>query len=155
MDLIESYREELQLIRKPWTRVWVGAFVLCLLLLPWFAPEHLVYIATIIFIYSIGAQGQNLLIGYTGQISFGQAGFLAIGAFTFGHINQAGLPWPVGVLAAGLTAGIFGVLVERHLGREQGRHLDRLRASRQGHARRQHQQRAAKKMSISQGWFPR
>ena len=80
MDLIESYKEELQLIRKPWTRVWVGAFVLCLLLLPWFAPEHLVYIATIIFIYSIGAQGQNLLIGYTGQISFGQAGFLAIGA---------------------------------------------------------------------------
>ena len=39
MDLIESYREELQLIRKPWTRVCVGAFVLSLLLLPWFAPE--------------------------------------------------------------------------------------------------------------------
>ena len=111
MDLIESYKEELQLIRKPWTRIWVGAFVICLLLLPWFAPEYITYIATIIFIYSIGVQGQNILIGYTGQISFGQAGFLAIGAFTFGHINQAGLPWPVGVLAAGLAAGIFGILV--------------------------------------------
>ncbi len=111
MDLIESYREELQLIRKPWTRVWVGAFVLCLLLLPWFAPEYVTYIATIIFIYSIGVQGQNLLIGYTGQISFGQAGFLAIGAFTFGHLNQAGVAWPLGVLAAGLAAGAFGVLV--------------------------------------------
>ncbi len=111
MDLIESYREELQLIRKPWTRVWVGVFVLCLLLLPWYAPEHITYIVTIIFIYSIGVQGQNLLIGYTGQISFGQAGFLAIGAFTFGHLNQWGLPWPLGVFAAGLTAGIFGILV--------------------------------------------
>jgi len=111
MDLIESYREELQLIRKPWTRVWVGAFVLCLLLLPWFAPEHIIYIVTIIFIYSIGIQGQNLLIGYTGQISFGQAGFLAIGAFTFGHLNQWGIPWPLGVLAAGVMAGIFGILV--------------------------------------------
>ena len=111
MDLIESYKEELQLIRKPWTRVWVGAFVLCLLLLPWLAPEHITYIVTIIFIYSIGVQGQNLLIGYTGQISFGQAGFLAIGAFTFGHINQAGLPWPVGILAAGLAAGVFGIVV--------------------------------------------
>jgi branched-chain amino acid transport system permease protein len=111
MDLIESYKEELQLIRKPWTRIWVGAFVLCLLLLPWFAPEHIAYVATIIFIYSIGAQGQNLLIGYTGQISFGQAGFLAIGAFTFGHLNQWGVPWPLGVLAAGMTAGIFGILV--------------------------------------------
>ncbi len=111
MDLIESYKEELQLIRKPWTRVWVGAFVLCLLLLPWFAPEHITYIVTIIFIYSIGIQGQNLLIGYTGQISFGQAGFLAIGAFTFGHLNQWGVPWPLGVLGAGAMAGIFGILV--------------------------------------------
>ena len=111
MDLIESYKEELQLIRKPWTRVWVGAFVLCLLLLPWFAPEHITYIVTVIFIYSIGIQGQNLLIGYTGQISFGQAGFLAIGAFTFGHMNQWGVPWPLGILAAGLTAGAFGIIV--------------------------------------------
>lgn len=111
MDLIESYKEELQLIRKPWTRIWVGAFVLCLLLLPWFAPEHISYIATIVFIYAIGVQGQNLLIGYTGQISFGQAGFLAIGAFTFGHLNQGGVPWPLGILAAGLAAGAFGVIV--------------------------------------------
>ena len=111
MDLIESYKEELQLIRKPWTRIWVGAFVICLLLLPWFAPEHVAYIVTIIFIYSIGVQGQNILIGYTGQISFGQAGFLAIGAFAFGHLNQWGVPWPLGVLAAGLAAGIFGIVV--------------------------------------------
>ncbi len=111
MDLIESYREELQLMRRPWTRIWVGAFVLCLLLLPWFVPEHITYIVTIIFIYSIGIQGQNLLIGYTGQISFGQAGFLAIGAFTFGHLNQWGAPWPLGILAAGLAAGAFGILV--------------------------------------------
>jgi branched-chain amino acid transport system permease protein len=111
VDLIESYREELQLIRKFWTRIWVGAFVLFLILLPLFAPEHIVYVATIIAIYAIGVQGQNLLIGYTGQISFGQAGFLAIGAFAFGHLSQWGIPWPVGLMAAGLSAGFFGVLV--------------------------------------------
>lgn len=111
MDLIESYKEELQLIRKPWTRIWVGTFVLLLLLLPWYAPEHITYIATIIFIYSIGVQGQNILIGYTGQISFGQAAFLAIGAFTFGHMARLGIPWPIGLLSGGLAAGIFGLLV--------------------------------------------
>lgn len=111
MDLIESYQEELQLIRKPWTRVWVGIFVLLLLLLPWYAPEHVTYIATIIFIYSIGVQGQNLLIGYTGQISFGQGAFLAIGAFTFGHLARLGIPWPISLLAAGLAAGAFGLVV--------------------------------------------
>lgn len=111
MDLIESYSEELKLIRKPWTRVWVGLFLLAMILLPLYAPEYLVYVATIICIYSIGAQGQNLLIGYTGQISFGQAGFLAIGAFTFGHMSRLGLPWPLALLGAGLLAGGFGLLV--------------------------------------------
>jgi branched-chain amino acid transport system permease protein len=111
MDLIESYKEELQLIRKPWTRVWVGIFLLFLFVLPWHAPQHITYVVTIIFIYSVGVQGQNLLIGYTGQISFGQAGFLAIGAFTFGHLNRMGIPWPLGLLSAGLAAGFFGLLV--------------------------------------------
>lgn len=111
MDLIETYAEELKLIRKPWTRVWVGMLLACLILLPWVAAEHVSYVFTVIFIYAIGVLGQNLLIGYTGQISFGQAGFLAIGAFTFGHLNRAGLPWPVGLLAAGLAAGLFGIVV--------------------------------------------
>jgi branched-chain amino acid transport system permease protein len=111
MDLIESYRDELKLIRKPWTKVWVGLFVLCLLLLPWFGPEHLTYTATIILIYTVGVMGQNLLIGYTGQISFGQAGFLALGAFTFGHLSRLGVPWPLALLGAGIVAGLFGVLV--------------------------------------------
>ncbi|RLB15010.1 MAG: branched-chain amino acid ABC transporter permease [Deltaproteobacteria bacterium] len=111
MDLIESYREELQLIRKFWTRIWVGALVLFLILLPLFAPEHIIYVVTIIAIYAIGVEGQNLLIGYTGQISFGQAGFLAIGAFTFGHMTQWGIPWPIGLVVAGLAAGLFGIIV--------------------------------------------
>ena len=111
MDLVESYKEEMRLIRKPWTRFWVGAFLFFLILLPWFAPEHISYVSTIIFIYAIGVQGQNLLIGYTGQISFGQAGFLAIGAFTFGHLIRFGIPWPIGLLCAGLAAGVFGLVV--------------------------------------------
>jgi branched-chain amino acid transport system permease protein len=111
MDLIESYKEELQLIRKPWARVWVCALVVFLLILPWWTTEYISYVATIIFIYSIGVQGQNILIGYTGQISFGQSGFLAIGAFTFGHMSRLGIPWPISLCLAGLAAGLFGLVV--------------------------------------------
>jgi branched-chain amino acid transport system permease protein len=111
MDLIESYREELRLIRKPWTGFWVALLVAGLILLPWFSREYITYIFTLIFIYSIGVQGQNLLIGYTGLISFGQAGFLAIGAFTFGHLARLGSPLPINLLCAGIAAGLFGLLV--------------------------------------------
>ena len=92
MDLIESYKEELRLIRKLWTGIWIGLLAVALILLPWYGKEHWVYLLTLIFIFSIGVQGQNLLIGYTGQISFGQAGFLAVGAFTFGHLVRLGVP---------------------------------------------------------------
>jgi len=111
MDLIESYQEEMRLIRRPWTGVWIALLLVGLLLLPWIGREYLVYIATLIFIYSIGVQGQNLLIGYTGQISFGQAGFLAIGAYTFGHLARLGSPILVCLLGAGLVAGLAGLVV--------------------------------------------
>jgi ABC-type branched-chain amino acid transport system, permease component len=107
MDLIESYKEEMRLIRRPWTGVWIGLLLVTLILLPWFGREYWVYVATLIFIYSIGVQGQNILIGYTGQISFGQAGFLAIGAFTFGHLSRMGCPLVFNLLGAGVLAGLF------------------------------------------------
>ena len=111
MDLVESYKDDLKLIGKPWTGVGVGFVLLGLILIPWVSSDHIIYVGTLIFIYAIGIQGQNLLIGYTGQISLGQAGFLAIGAFTFGHLSRAGFPLLVSLLGAGIAAGFFGVIV--------------------------------------------
>lgn len=111
MDLIESYTEELKLIRKTDTKIWVFAVLIAILLLPMYVPEHLVYVATVIAIYAIGILGQNLLIGYTGQISFAQAGFFCIGAFAFGHLYWAGVPWPAGLLLAGTITGLIGIPV--------------------------------------------
>lgn len=111
MDLIESYSEELKLVRKAGTKAWVFSVVAAVFLLPLYAPEHLVYVATIIAIYTVGVLGQNLLIGYTGQISFAQAGFFCIGAFTFGHMAHTGAPWYLSLLIAGLVTGIAGIPV--------------------------------------------
>jgi len=111
MDLIESYRDELRLVRKFWTGLGICLIVLALLILPWLRQDYLVHIATVVFIYAIGVQGQNILIGYTGQLSLGQAGFLAIGAYTFGHASAQGVPPFLGLLAAGVMAGIFGLIV--------------------------------------------
>src|SRR2546425_6414609 len=75
---------------------------------PWVAAEHFVFLATLVALYSIGVMGQNILIGYTGQISFGQAGFLAIGAFAFGHLRIWGAPFLVALVAAGGVAALAG-----------------------------------------------
>ena len=111
MDLVESYAEDLRFARRPAARVLLGLLLAALAVFPWVAAEHLVFLATLIALYSIGVIGQNLLIGYTGQISFGQAGFLAIGAFAFGHLRIWGAPFALALLGAGALAALAGVFV--------------------------------------------
>jgi branched-chain amino acid transport system permease protein len=111
VDLVESYREDVRFARKPITRLLLGGLLAALAVFPWLAPEYMVFLVTLVALYSIGVMGQNVLIGYTGQISFGQAGFLAIGAFGFGHLRQAGAPFLLALLGAGVLAAAAGVLV--------------------------------------------
>jgi branched-chain amino acid transport system permease protein len=111
MDLVESYRQDLAFARKPITRALLALLVAGVVTFPWVAPDYMVFIATLVALYSIGVMGQNLLIGYTGQISFGQAGFLAIGAFSFGHFRIWGAPFLVALVGAGLLAALAGIVV--------------------------------------------
>jgi branched-chain amino acid transport system permease protein len=111
VDLVESYRQDLAFARTPLARTLLGGLGLAVAIWPWVAPEHLVFLTTLVALYAIGVMGQNLLIGYTGQVSFGQAGFLAIGAFAFGHLRGWGAPFLLALAGAGLLAAAAGVIV--------------------------------------------
>lgn len=111
MDLVETYREELRFARKPLSRSLLIALVVLLAALPFWGPASWLSRGSLVWLFAIGIVGQNLLIGYAGQISFGQAGFLAIGAYTFGHLRIAGAPFPLALIAAGASAGLVGWLV--------------------------------------------
>jgi branched-chain amino acid transport system permease protein len=111
VDLVESYREDLRFARRPIARALLGLLLAALAVFPWVAPDYMIFLATLVALYAIGVLGQNILIGYTGQISFGQAGFLAIGAFTFGHLRIWGAPFLVALLGAGVLSALAGVLV--------------------------------------------
>ena len=100
MDLVETYREELRFARKPLGRSLLIALLILLTALPWWAPGFWLSHGALVWLFAIGIVGQNLLIGYAGQISFGQAGFLAIGAYAFGHLRIAGLPFALALVAA-------------------------------------------------------
>ncbi|EYE88626.1 hypothetical protein Q428_07130 [Fervidicella metallireducens AeB] len=80
-------------------------------------------------IYALVAVSMNLLNGFTGLFSLGQAGFMLIGAYTYailtipvaqrasvyqyfgGGIVQFTLPVPVAIIIAGLMAGLTAFLV--------------------------------------------
>ncbi len=111
MDLVESYRQDLRFAPGRVTRVLLGAALLVGAVLPLAGPPSWTVRGIFIAVTAIGVMGQNILIGYAGQISFGQAGFLAIGAYAFAHLVIAGTPWPLAIFAAGLAAAAAGVVV--------------------------------------------
>jgi len=77
---------------------------------PWAAPPYFVFLASLIAINAIVAIGLNLLSGYTNQLSFGHAGFLAIGAYAAAilTIRAPALPVPASLLLAGLVTAAVG-----------------------------------------------
>ena len=62
-----------------------------------------------VFIYGLLALSLDLILGYAGILSLGQAAFFGVGAYTAGLLARHG--WPealLGLGAAGLVAGAFG-----------------------------------------------
>jgi len=96
----------------------IGVLVLALFLLPWLAGGYVVYLAMQILILAVFSLGFNLLFGYTGLLSFGQAGFFAMGAYGCAKILLAVPNLFLGILggvaAAGVAALVLGILSVRH-----------------------------------------
>lgn len=63
-------------------------------------------------IYAIAAQGLNILLGYSGLISLGTAGFMGLGAYISAYVTEdLGMPFEMGMLMAIVIPAIFGVLI--------------------------------------------
>ncbi len=92
--------------------------LLVLLLLPLLVSQYIVYLAIQILILALFSLGLNLLFGYTGLLSFGQAGFYAVGAYVCAKVLLLIPSLLAGVLAGSVAAAaaavVLGVLSVRH-----------------------------------------
>ena len=57
--------------------------------------EFWILFFTEVFIWSLFAVAFNLLMGYTGLISFGQAAYMGIGGYTTGLLLKKSLAFPL------------------------------------------------------------
>jgi len=77
-----------------------------------------------IFLYSILVLSLNLILGYTGQISFGHAAFYGIGAYTAAILmTRLGISFWLAMLSGGVVAGMSGVFVGIPCLRVKGNYL--------------------------------
>ena len=95
-------------------RIWIyliGGIVL--LAIPEIVPNDYVFRIIIAVIIDVPlALSQNLITGFGGMLTLGQAAFYGIGAYTSAiMVMKVGAPWPVAVLTAAAVAAIFGILL--------------------------------------------
>ena len=92
---------------------WALLLVLLVILFtgPLYWGNYWLGVANLLGITIIAATGLNILTGYCGQLSIGHAGFIAVGAYTSAVLtNRLELPFLVGLICAGLAAGLVGML---------------------------------------------
>jgi branched-chain amino acid transport system permease protein len=112
MDMKRDYYEDVRFLNSGVVLFWCVVFFLFLALFPFLFKNYYVYMANYMAINVIVAIGLNLLVGYTGQISLGHAGFFAIGAYgTVILMSKASLPFLLALPLAALATALFGFLL--------------------------------------------
>jgi branched-chain amino acid transport system permease protein len=103
-DVREELRVQRAIVRLegPRAGLYAAAALVAVLLLPWIVNSAVLSSLVITGILFIAVMGLDLLMGYTGQVSLGQAGFMAIGGYT-SAILATQYQWPP---LAGIVAGI-------------------------------------------------
>src|SRR5689334_13232381 len=101
----------------------IAAMWIALIALPWWLPMIGGYTAlgSKVLIYAIATMGLNLVLGFTGGLSFGQAAYFGLGAYGAGMTlkylaSSTPLAIVIGTLAGGFAATLLGPLVMRRRG---------------------------------------
>ncbi len=119
--------------RFVWLRM-IGLFVLLFVVVPRFAGGYDLSVANRIGYTILGALGVQLLIGFAGQVTLGHMAFVAIGSYTsalftlrvneaFPVLGEMGLTYPVSMILAMFTAGLWSVLFGSPSARVKGFYL--------------------------------
>ncbi len=93
--------------------------VLILAILPPFLPTYYLSMLTKVVIFGIFAMGLDLIHGYTGLVTLGQAAYLGVAGYTFGllmvraGINSFWVLVPLAILMSAITAAIIGYMALR------------------------------------------
>lgn len=119
-----DYYADVQLLRGRRSWVKLAILLVVLIALPLILPGYRIFTLNYMAIFVIVGLGMNLLVGDTGQVSLGHAGFLAIGAYTTVlMMTELGAPFVLALPVAGFVTAGFGFLLGLPALRLQGPYL--------------------------------
>lgn len=108
----ETYTHAAALFDSPTQKVWLGLLAVAIVAFPFLASNYWLYLACLVAINIASATGLNILTGYTGQVSLGQAAFMGVGAYAVAVLEKhLGTPVLLNLLGAGGAAMLVGLVV--------------------------------------------
>lgn len=109
-----SYAQDSQIFPLRQDRIGVALLMLfAIAVVPFVASDY--WLSAILIpwlILSLVALGQNILMGYAGQLSLGSAGFMAVGAFACFNLilRFDGIPFLLALFLSGVCAALVGIV---------------------------------------------
>lgn len=108
----QSYAADAALFDSTTQWRWVVLMVAALVAFPFVASQYWLYMACLVAINIASATGLNILTGYTGLVSLGQAAFMGLGAYTVAILQlRYNTPFLLNLLAGGFVAMLAGMVV--------------------------------------------
>ncbi len=118
-----SYDQDIDHLVDPGERIRVGLVIAVALAAPLFVSSYFLSELSIFICYALAGIGLMVLLGFTGQVSFGHAAFLGIGAYAQAALLTHGVPFVVALPLAGLISGAVGAALGRAVSKMHGFYL--------------------------------
>lgn len=110
-DFDRSYEQDMAILRRNWQWALLVLALIAAFTAPRWGNAYIVSTANRMAYTIIALQGLNILTGYTGQISLGQAAFMLVGGYTSALlVTQLGFSMFVALPFAALGTGLFGLI---------------------------------------------
>ena len=99
---------------------WAVPAVIALVILPFVVPPYQTVLLSYGLVFAIAALGFNLLLGYTGLLSFGHSAYFGVGAYAVAFvvkylkIDSMEVLLLAGILGSAFVAALFGLLCVRY-----------------------------------------
>lgn len=109
----DSYEKDMAIVRTRLQWILLLAFLVLVFVFPLFpfSSDYLLRVINNISLTIVLILGLNLLMGYAGQVSLGQGGFMAVGAYTTALLGtKFGLSFWLALPASALSAGLVGII---------------------------------------------
>ena len=117
------YEDDIRFLPKRGEQIRVGLVIVFLLVAPLLLQDYYLTELGLLLVYAIAGIGLMVLTGHTGQVSFGHAAFLGIGAYTHSVLLSHGVPFLLSIAGSVVLTALIGMALGRSASKMHGFYL--------------------------------